>query len=488
MATVAERQAERERRRREAEERKRRKEQAGQQQPDQVTVVGGDPNFQLGGGTFSILGIAENQALGGAQVISDQVQFKNANDQRQFGGIVNQLVGGQPVQQNNQQAGQQPAGPNGQPDNQQAGVAGVQPGQEKPAAEGDGPSDLLKRGAGLADEDDIEVDVNIDAKGGKSRHRNFVNFLATDKVPDSIFGIPVVQDESQYTEKDIEFFRKNPKAAGFYEMGDEEPPAEEPPAEEPPPRMAEGAGVTFDTLLTEDQEAKYQKWRATLPKPLQYEGDYDLRGYWLDPQTVKQGIKDGQHFTDRYKKPNHPTFSTESKYARGAYRARAGRWDKDEFVRPDRMGAYPGASNNPGNIEKHERRSDKTLFAGEDGGGVRPDRFARFDDPVAGLNAMATVLARRANELEARGVPFTIENYVPGYAPKSENDVEKYIGDISRYSGLKRNAALDRRNVDAMAGLLKTVVRFESGYPHSQWFTDDEYRAAAELLQEGAFD
>ena len=222
MATVAERQAERERRRREAEERKKREELAKQPGPDQVTVVGGDPNFQLGGGTFSILGIVENQALGGAQVISDQVQFKNANDQRQFGGVVNQVVGGQPDQQNNQQAGQQPAGPNGQPNNQQAGVAGVQPGQEKPAAEGDEPPDLLKLGAGLADEDDVEVEVNLDNKGGKSRHRDFVNFLARDEVPDSIFGIPIVQDESQYTEKDLEFFRRNPKAAGFYDLGDEE--------------------------------------------------------------------------------------------------------------------------------------------------------------------------------------------------------------------------------------------------------------------------
>ena len=55
---------------------------------------------------------------------------------------------------------------------------------------------------------------------GGSRHRKFVNFLATDKVPDSIFGIPVVQDESGYTESDIEFFRKNPKAAGFYDLGE----------------------------------------------------------------------------------------------------------------------------------------------------------------------------------------------------------------------------------------------------------------------------
>jgi len=59
------------------------------------------------------------------------------------------------------------------------------------------------------------------AKGGDN-FGTFRNFLATDEVPESIFGIPVVHDESQYTEKDLEFFRKNPKAAGFYDLGDEE--------------------------------------------------------------------------------------------------------------------------------------------------------------------------------------------------------------------------------------------------------------------------
>lgn len=69
------------------------------------------------------------------------------------------------------------------------------------------------------------------AEGGDvdGRHDSFRNFLATDEVPESIFGIPVVQDESRYTEADIAFFRENPKAAGFYEMGAGEEMAEEAP-------------------------------------------------------------------------------------------------------------------------------------------------------------------------------------------------------------------------------------------------------------------
>ena len=192
------------------------------------------------------------------------------------------------------------------------------------------------------------VDVQQDRKGGEA----FSNFLATDDVPETLFGIPVVSQD--YTEEDLEFFKRNPKAAGFYDLGDE---SEDPP-EEPPPgdgSMSETADVdegrrivqqaagggntigeeTYDTSLTREQEAKYQAWRSMLPKPLQYEGDYDLRGYWLDPNTVKDDIKNGQHFTDTYKKPNHPTFSVESKYAVGDNIWKAGSWDGDKFTPPN---------------------------------------------------------------------------------------------------------------------------------------------------------
>lgn len=239
------------------------------------------------------------------------------------------------------------------------------------------------------------------------------NFLATDEVPETIFGIPVAADEGSWTERDIEFFREHPEAGGYYDLGDEEEQPPEEPAEERPMQAASKAGK---------------------PKPI---------------------VKGPVHYG-----PPPP---------------------------PER-GAYPGVSNNPGNVEKHERRSDKTLFKGEIGDGARPKRFANFSDPVDGLTAAAAVLSRRAAGLAAKGLPFTIENYVPGYAPKSENDVEGYIRNLSRYSGFARDEELDPGNVDDMARLLKNVVRFESGVPNSEWFTDDEYRQAALAMQEGAVD
>lgn len=69
----------------------------------------------------------------------------------------------------------------------------------------------------------IESEVRsdrMDAKGGEG----FGNLLATDAVPATLFGVPVVSDG--YTETDTRFFRDHPEAGGFYEMGGEPP---EPP-------------------------------------------------------------------------------------------------------------------------------------------------------------------------------------------------------------------------------------------------------------------
>ena len=57
----------------------------------------------------------------------------------------------------------------------------------------------------------------------------------------------------------------------------------------------------------------YEEWRATLPKKLQYDGDYDLRGLYNEQGPVRYA--EGQHMTDRYKKPNHPTFSNQSMFS-----------------------------------------------------------------------------------------------------------------------------------------------------------------------------
>ena len=65
----------------------------------------------------------------------------------------------------------------------------------------------------------------------------------------------------------------------------------------------------FNTQLSTAEEASFQAWAKTHNK-LNDMFDYDLRGAWKDGVA---GVN-GEHSPDTYKKPNHPTFSKESKY------------------------------------------------------------------------------------------------------------------------------------------------------------------------------
>ena len=163
----------------------------------------------------------------------------------------------------------------------------------------------------------------------KDRFRQARGLFSGDDVPETVFGYPVASSPEQYTEEDLACFRKYPEAAGYYQTdSDEEAGAPEQGA------MLGGEAFNpgdFNTPLPGGSEDAYVSWVRTLPRNLQYEGDYDLRGYWLDPDTKKTAVS-GDHFIDKYKKPNHPTFSNESKYAAGKYAEWAGTWNGDEYV------------------------------------------------------------------------------------------------------------------------------------------------------------
>lgn len=78
------------------------------------------------------------------------------------------------------------------------------------------------------------------------------------------------------------------------------------------------------TKLSPVQEQNYTTWRSQLPSSLQYEGNYDLRRLWLENPDTKPSAN--MHFPDRYKLPNHPTFSNESMYFTPLNQHMAGRW------------------------------------------------------------------------------------------------------------------------------------------------------------------
>jgi hypothetical protein len=89
---------------------------------------------------------------------------------------------------------------------------------------------------------------------------------------------------------------------------------------------AEQPPANFDTALSPQEETAFAAWKQK-NAPNDSGQDYDLRGAFKagltpDPQTG--------HWPDTFKKPNHPTFSDQSQYAKFAP-AQAGHWNGENY-------------------------------------------------------------------------------------------------------------------------------------------------------------
>jgi hypothetical protein len=76
----------------------------------------------------------------------------------------------------------------------------------------------------------------------------------------------------------------------------------------------------YNTPLSPQEEGLFQAWAERMGRMGDLH-DYDLRGAWkANAKAAMNG-----HLPDTFKKPNHPTFSDESKY-HGADGALGGKW------------------------------------------------------------------------------------------------------------------------------------------------------------------
>lgn len=129
----------------------------------------------------------------------------------------------------------------------------------------------------------------------------------------------------------------------------------------------------YNTRLSPPEEEAFQKWVATLPPNLRYQGDYDLRAAWLnEPEQAANG-----HLSDVGKKPNHMTFSDGSVHA--SERNPPGRW---------------------------ERAQDGTWTY------YAPPTFTRYHDPSALLNYFQTVEGGARRDQSGRIVGYDKPNRV----------------------------------------------------------------------------
>lgn len=84
--------------------------------------------------------------------------------------------------------------------------------------------------------------------------------------------------------------------------------------------------ASYETQLSPEEEVSFGEWKKD-NAPYDSGDDYDYRG------AFKAGAQPGSdgHWTDTFKKPNHPTFSNESQYASAGPH---GHWVGDKFVPP----------------------------------------------------------------------------------------------------------------------------------------------------------
>lgn len=77
--------------------------------------------------------------------------------------------------------------------------------------------------------------------------------------------------------------------------------------------------TNFNTKLTSDEEKAFQQWAEqesikTGRDKFRDLEDYDLKGAWKELQQGTMSEDERGHLGDKYKKPNHPTFSDQSIY------------------------------------------------------------------------------------------------------------------------------------------------------------------------------
>jgi hypothetical protein len=90
---------------------------------------------------------------------------------------------------------------------------------------------------------------------------------------------------------------------------------------------------SYDTKLTPQEEQQFQVWKQHYA-PKDSGDDYDLRG------AFKAGLTPNSetgHWPDTYKKPNHPTFSDESIYAKDVPE-KAGHWHGETYIPASKSG------------------------------------------------------------------------------------------------------------------------------------------------------
>lgn len=209
----------------------------------------------------------------------------------------------------------------------------------------------------------------------------------------------------------------------------------------------------LDTKLSSDQENKFQEWKSKYA-PKDSGADYDLRGAFAKGYTPDQ---ENGHFPDEFKKPNHPTFSDQSKFAKD-YPELAGRWaaDNKTFIPPIGKQEVPTTGLIP---------SEADYFRANYASMVEETRqhaeTTHPDDPSYADNAVARVEQRMAASIKGQEMAY-----------KADNDMvlKAAQGGFSREGSLPPRSMEELKAIspDVGAALDRMAVNDWKAYEHVQ--------------------
>jgi hypothetical protein len=145
----------------------------------------------------------------------------------------------------------------------------------------------------------------------------------------------------------------------------------------------------FTTQLNPDEESQFKLWKEQYA-PHDSGADYDLRGAFRagltpDPETG--------HWADTFKKPNHPTFSDQSKYAQFG---KPGHWEGDVYVPHPSKRYDPVYANYMGDVHQYLNQ-------------IRNGRTTKVQDPTNPRFSMQA-------DTERQAVKLGLKNAIP-YGP-----------------------------------------------------------------------
>ncbi len=87
--------------------------------------------------------------------------------------------------------------------------------------------------------------------------------------------------------------------------------------------------------------------------------------------------------------------------------------------------------------------------------------FAQFISPDYGYRAAAITM--RTHATNTRNIPFTLAKAITIWAPPEENDTDKYIANVSQWTGIITTDVIDVLNMSTMLSLLAAITREEQG-------------------------